>query len=142
MSQNMYHWEALRKQQVVDRKYAALKRLEEKKAEEEAARTEAAAREERERQERISARKAALQEQVKERDLTGIKKSYKQREEEIQRLLREKQWHNGMIDSMNQRERQQLKTDLIRDHKGKEKVLRDHGLYRGHPVFFSDPMYN
>ena len=27
----MYHWEALRKQQVVDRKYAALKRLEEKK---------------------------------------------------------------------------------------------------------------
>ena len=31
MSQNMYHWEALRKQQVVDRKYAALKRLEEKK---------------------------------------------------------------------------------------------------------------
>ena len=61
---------------------------------------------------------------------------------EIQRLLREKHWHNEMIESMSKRERSQLMSDLLKDHKGKEKVLRDHGLYRGHPVFFTDPMYN
>ena len=47
-----------------------------------------------------------------------------------------------MITDMNQQERDQLMSDLLRDHKSKEKALRNHGLYRGHAVFFTDPMYN
>ncbi|PIK40986.1 hypothetical protein BSL78_22173 [Apostichopus japonicus] len=75
MSQNAYHWEALRKQRVIDRRTEALKRREEYEAQQEAVRTEAAAREEAERQKREVSRQKVLKDQVDHRNWSAVKKS-------------------------------------------------------------------
>jgi hypothetical protein len=43
---------------------------------------------------------------------------------------------------MQKEEQQQLRTDALRDHNSKSKVLRDHGLYRGDASFFLDSEYS
>jgi len=136
-----HHWEARFRQRQVDKMQAAKLRMAEKEAEEERVRCEVAARQALEQQEEQDARSAALQKQIQTRDKSGIKKSYKEREQQLQRLLQEQKWHNEMIRKMEKEERRSLRTDALRDHNSKSKVLRDHGLYRGDASFFLDPEY-
>merc|ERR1711962_687087 len=141
MSSMAHHWEARFRQRQVDKMQAAKLRMAEKEAEEERVRCEVAARQALEQQEEQDARSAALQKQIQTRDKSGIKKSYKEREQQLQRLLQEQKWHNEMIRKMEKEERRSLRTDALRDHNSKFKVLRDHGLYRGDASFFLDPEY-
>ncbi|XP_038060344.1 trichohyalin-like [Patiria miniata] len=142
MSKNAYHWEARFRQRQVDKANAYRQRMAEQEAEEERIRSELAAKQARERQQQEQARKAALQEQIQSRDKSGMNKSYREREQQLQRLLQERRWHNDMIKRMEEGERTQLHSDALRDHQSKSKVLRDHGLYRGDPSFFLDPEYS
>jgi len=142
MSQMAYHWEARFRQRQVDKANAAQLRMAEKLAEEERIRCELVAKQAHEKQQQEDARKKTLQEQIQSRDKSAIKKSYREREKKLQRLLQEQRWHNEMIGKMEETERAQLRSDALRDHHNKSKVLRDHGLYRGDPSFFVDPEYS
>lgn len=113
----------------------------EKQALEEARKAEAAAKEESERQKRESSRQKMLKEQVKDKDWSSLKKTNEERNREIDRLLQEQKWHNNLIAKMEQQEKDHLLAELLRDHYHKAKILRNHGLYRGHPSFFTDPKY-
>jgi chromosome segregation ATPase len=137
-----YHWEARFRQRQVDKANAARDRLAQQEAAREAERTEMAAKEALCRQEKEAARRKALEEQIRTRDKTGMKKTYNEREKQLQRLLQERSWHNGVINQMQKEEQQQLRTDALRDHNSKSKVLRDHGLYRGDASFFLDSEYS
>ncbi|XP_033097129.1 chromatin assembly factor 1 subunit rlf2-like [Anneissia japonica] len=141
MSELAYHWEALRRQRVIDRKHAAIKRMEEEKAQQEKARAEEAHRNACELKQQEERQKRELSFQFKSGDKAVLKKSYRERERTIQRLQEEREWHNEMIQHLEKRERQDIYTDMMRDHKHKSKVLRDHGIYRGDPKFFIDPQY-
>ncbi|XP_070544774.1 uncharacterized protein [Ptychodera flava] len=141
MSQSAYHWEARRKQRIIDRRQVALARLQEAQAQEEARLAELAAKEERERREQEEARRKELEQHLRTRNKGDMKKSVHNREREIARLLRERTWHNEIIKRMEDEDGNKVKNLLMKDHSQKEKVLRDHGLYRGHPSYCIDPEY-
>ncbi|XP_071952645.1 uncharacterized protein [Antedon mediterranea] len=141
MSELASHWEALRKQRVIDRKHAALKRMKEEKERQEREFAEEEYRRACILREQEDQRKQELSNQIKSGSKTAIKKSYRDRERTIQRLQEEREWHDEMIRHMDKKERQDIYTDMMRDHKHKSKVLRDHGIYRGDPKFFIDPQY-
>ena len=75
MSQSAYHWEARRKQRIIDRKHVAIARLEESQALEEARIAEDAALRERERREQEEARRKELEEHLRTRNKGDMKKS-------------------------------------------------------------------
>ncbi|XP_022087470.1 uncharacterized protein LOC110977539 [Acanthaster planci] len=142
MSQMAYHWEARFRQRQVDKAHAAKLLEAEKLAEAERLRSELAAKQAYEKQQEEDNRKKALQKQIQSRDKSGIKNSYREREQQLQRLLQEQCWHNSMIAKMEKEDKAQLHSDALRDHYSKSKVLRDHGLYRGDPSFFVDAEYS
>ncbi|XP_072165091.1 uncharacterized protein [Diadema setosum] len=142
MSEQQYHWEALRKQRVIDRKYAVMNKSAAEQRQEDEANAHDAARAKLQSEQAMHERRRQLAEQVKQRDREGIQHSYSERERNIQRLLSERNWHDEMIAKMDQEEKDQLLKDLLRDHAQKSKVLRNHGLYRGDAKFFTDPQYN
>ncbi|XP_070544775.1 coiled-coil domain-containing protein 200-like isoform X3 [Ptychodera flava] len=80
MSQSAYHWEARRKQRIIDRRQVALARLQEAQAQEEARLAELAAKEERERREQEEARRKELEQHLRTRNKGDMKKSVHNRE--------------------------------------------------------------
>ncbi|XP_078660437.1 uncharacterized protein LOC144905020 isoform X4 [Branchiostoma floridae x Branchiostoma belcheri] len=108
-----YHLEALRRQQVIDRKQLALQRLAQKEAEEQARSAEHAARLERQRRERIEAKHRAQQEHLAALSGGEKRKSHKK-------------------DRTTQDRTAGVHPAVIHDLKKKEKLLRNNNLTMGH----------
>eukprot|EP00057_Strongylocentrotus_purpuratus_P013089 XP_011667563.1 PREDICTED: uncharacterized protein LOC105439830 [Strongylocentrotus purpuratus] len=104
--------------------------------------TEGMARDELQSRQMDHAKRRELAEQIQHRDRRGIRNSYKEREQTIQKLVSERTWHDNLIAKMDQSKKDDLLKDLLRDHAQKSKTLRDRGVYRGDAKFFIDPQYN
>ncbi|XP_063969164.1 uncharacterized protein LOC135157473 [Lytechinus pictus] len=142
MSQQQYHWEALRKQRVIDRQLAAKNKFADEERRMAETCSEDMAREQLESRQMDHERRRQLADQIQKRDRQGIHNTYRDREQTIQRLVSERTWHDDLIAKMDQKEKDDMLKDLLRDHAQKSKILRDRGLYRGDAKFFIDPQYN
>ncbi|XP_041485167.1 uncharacterized protein LOC121431635 [Lytechinus variegatus] len=142
MSQQQYHWEALRKQRVIDRQLAVKNKLADEERRMAEMCSEDMAREHLGSRQMDHERRRQLADQIQKRDRQGIRNTYREREQTIQRLVSERTWHDDLIAKMDQKEKDDMLQDLLRDHAQKSKILRDQGLYRGDAKFFIDPQYN
>ncbi|XP_078660434.1 uncharacterized protein LOC144905020 isoform X1 [Branchiostoma floridae x Branchiostoma belcheri] len=151
-----YHLEALRRQQVIDRKQLALQRLAQKEAEEQARSAEHAARLERQRRERIEAKHRAQQEHLAALSGGEKRKSHKKdrRSDHLTRQVLsltptdQKRLYSVLKEEMsksagakphahkNYRTTQDrtagVHPAVIHDLKKKEKLLRNNNLTMGH----------
>ncbi|XP_070544773.1 uncharacterized protein [Ptychodera flava] len=140
MSQSAYHWEARRKQRIIDRRQVALARLQEAQAQEEARLAELAAKEERERREQEEARRKELEQHLRTRNKGDMKKSVHNRERiKAQRLMQEHTWRDERVGKMNKAKKNEVLQDVLRDHRAKEKLLRDHGVFNGPHTYAKSP---